>query len=376
MIYRAGIIIHFAYALMKYSHIKNLEKPIEQSRIYLLDQRWWICFIFYFVGLVFTFIALYFVQLSLVASLSCLGIWFAFRYTSWYQAEKVFFKHQLSFTFVVIGTLLFLLFSTKKNTHMSEASLGNVFANSLNPAQNTFQVLFFLLVLLLSLVSIILSYARKFQNVFISDTAPSTLLVLSMVIAKIFPGISAFFFSIIPLLLHIHFLQRTLAAYSYFVWISFNQFMVLFFSLTFGEIMFNEFPESIVQCLLLFCAWVCQIVGLFALTNDKVNKVNIYPDRSQLYMRYNEMVYEFDSDEGSNFELNATMESDTEDEDTKTESSPATNTAETAPEVNTENGTAKATTTTIITEQKPPSGSNHNDGNNNNNNNNNTNGII
>jgi len=110
----AGIIIHFAYALMKYSHIKNLEKPIEQSRIYLLDQRWWICFIFYFVGLVFTFIALYFVQLSLVASLSCLGIWFAFRYTSWYQAEKVFFKHQLSFTFVVIGTLLFLLFSTKK----------------------------------------------------------------------------------------------------------------------------------------------------------------------------------------------------------------------------------------------------------------------
>lgn len=187
-----------------------------------------------------------------------------------------------------------------------------------------------------------------------------------MAIAKIFPGISAFFFCIIPLLLHIHFLQRTLAVYSYFVWISFYQFMILFFSLTFGEILFDEFPESIAQCFLLFCAWVCQVVGLFALTSDKINKVNIYPDRSQVYMRYNEMDYEFDSDEGSNFELNAMMESDTEDEETnaKTESSPTTNTAAAAaPEVNTENGTAKATATTT-TEQKPPSGSNHDDNNN------------
>lgn len=61
-----------------------------------------------------------------------------------------------------------------QNTHMPEASLGNVFANTLNPAQNTFQVLFFIFVLLLSLVSIILSYTRKFQNVFVSGTAPST----------------------------------------------------------------------------------------------------------------------------------------------------------------------------------------------------------
>jgi hypothetical protein len=318
-----GLGQHFGLALMKYSHIKNSEKQIEFQKIYLLDPRWWICFCFYSIGLMCTFAALYFIQLSCLVPLTVFGIYSGYRYTSWYMAEKITRKDIISFIIVFVGTMILLVAELKLNTFVKPDTLGKTL-EKLNPASSPLPSLFFFSSILLSIAMVLLNRVQRFQNIFVSSAGPPIFLAIAFTLGKLLPW-QLSFVALIPLAAHIHYTQVTLISYSYFTWIAIHHSLLSFFALSYGEMQFDEFPDPMFQCIVILFGWLLQVIGLFVLVNDKVSRGGYFPDRTQQYTRFNSLNYEFDSDDaGTMSAIFEDTDSDSEMTDDKNQSSSKT----------------------------------------------------
>ena len=163
-----------ACALMKYAHVKNAEKQIEYQRVYFLDSRWLVCFGLFMLGLLFSFVSLYLVQMMIVVPLMSLGVWFGYQYTSWYNAQRIEKRDYEAYGIVVVGRLIFETCSLNKNSHVGASSVADVFDRTLSFSNNAFLMTSYLILCCFApFVFIVLNRFETFQRVYVSSTASS-----------------------------------------------------------------------------------------------------------------------------------------------------------------------------------------------------------
>ncbi|KAL0485268.1 magnesium transporter [Acrasis kona] len=280
----AGFAEYMGLALAKYAHVKNYENPIERRKFYLRDMQWWSSFFLYFLGFAFNVIALIVIQMSLVVTLTGLGVFLGVFYTAWYTAERTTNRDYYAIFLSVLGT---------------NRIRGTVTVDTILDAMSPTHVAsftFFMLLLLIGIAFIVLSFFKRFRNSFTATAVPAVWGGMAFVLTKatvelidtsVIKGNNQFsrwqavvilILTILSLLLQVRFIQNLLIYYEFTMVSVIYYSIICFTSVSASQLLFSEWESnSPAQTLILFTGLFIQYVGIYMLLTSHSNALSLYP---------------------------------------------------------------------------------------------------